>query len=316
MMLSTKAQIKWGHLPFLQNKTNKEWSAACPVCGGDVHRNGERPDRFRIFTDGEERAWCRRCGHFEWADSEPPTQQQLQKVNQYRVELAHREEKRLKYLIDDLQLRAYWRGYHNNMSQLLKDYWTAEGFNEYLIDKYQLGGMDAYHIGEFQTPAATIPYWGRDWEVTNLQYRLLKPIKKNDKYRKVPGLPLGIFYADADIETGGQVLVVEGAKKAMITWLALGHAYNVVALPNASPGVTVLDALSDLFEQVLLGLDPDTCIPNNKGEIPAHTVASHIGLARTKLVYWPEKPDELVVSYNLDSADMASIVRDASFIQA
>ena len=107
----------WSHLRvnYVQRVSEKEYSASCPRCGGEVHQDGEWPDRLRIFVDDKPLIWCRRCSLLQFpdqTDSPPVNRAELDAWRQKQIE---REESRKRSAERALQLlrdSERWRRYH------------------------------------------------------------------------------------------------------------------------------------------------------------------------------------------------------------
>lgn len=80
-----------GKVHHVQQHSPTEYSASCPKCGGDVHHNGEWPDRCRLFADEHPRLWCRHCGLLAYPDQygdnayTPPSAQELERFRMERI---------------------------------------------------------------------------------------------------------------------------------------------------------------------------------------------------------------------------------------
>jgi hypothetical protein len=305
---------RFNGLPDLTFRGRGEWSASCPQClGASASRYG-KSDRFRIFAAGKgsnARAWCRRCGFFEWADQdgEPPTAEEIADANKERARLAELEAKRVKQKIDQLQHENYWLGWHDAMAEKHRQAWRGQGIRDELQDYFQLGYVDRRRFFNgaepFVSPAMTIPVFDVGWQVVNVQYRLMSPPPGVGKYRFTAGLPTPLFLTLPDVEPAGPVLLVEGAKKAVVCFDHL-NGLNIVAVPSKVPPVKMLKRLDDC-EPVYIALDPDAY-----GECKA---AKRIGKAigdRARYVRLPVKPDDFFTMYQGKESQFMSYVRQAT----
>lgn len=323
-------QEKWGNLRFIQHQSGGEWSAECPKCLDHGHYGNDKPDRFRMFAaDGQhgERGWCRRCGHFEWADDPSgsgPSPEAIAAAEAERTRLAKQEIERQQSKIEAIEQAAYWKAWHQKMTDEQRAMWHRQGIGDSLIDAYRLGYVTHhtyYHNGqEWRSPAMTIPHYGDDWHLTNIQYRLTEPVNGAGKYRQTAGLPAAMFRVEPDVALEGPVIVFEGAKKSMVVYQhmgvkPLGFRLQMVGVPSKTPSGDMLEELADC-EPIYLALDPDayepTKTPHGKVLPPA---AARVGRKlgdRVLYVQFPEKPDDLIVQYGLSGDDLKKYLRRAT----
>lgn len=314
---------RFNRLPDLAYRGNGEWSSACPVCGGGGKR-GDKSDRFRLFaanSEGNARAWCRRCNHFEWADQNTqsrPDPTAIQKQQEIRARLHAQEQERLAKKIQHLRQVAYWQGWHDAMGQKEREMWRRQGISDSLQDWFKLGYVNdhAYgHNGEtYTSPAMTIPIFDTGWEAVNVQYRLTNAVPGAGKYRFTPGLLAPLFLTEPDQELSGSVLVVEGAKKAIVTWAHIGNKLKVVAVPSKMPGADLIKKLANC-DPIYVGLDPDAYMPtktaNGTTQSAAQRLHDLIG-RRARFVSFPAKPDDLLTMYGFTADQMMMYVNGAT----
>ena len=319
--LPPELAAKWGTLPHLQYAGSGEWSAACPQCGEWGHVGNDAPDRFRLFaadSKGNARGWCRRCGHFEWADEGSdtvgPSPEAIAAAEAERTRLAKLELLRQQEKIKAIEEAAYWKAWHDSMTAEQRRLWHQQGIIDYFIDYYDLGYTTHhtyYHDGEqLLSPAMTIPHYGEDWHLTNIQYRLTDPAPGAGKYRQTAGLPAAMFRVEPEQPLTGATLIVEGAKKAIVAYTHLGTKplgvpMTVVGLPSKSPSGEMVEQLADA-EPIYLGLDPDTYQDGS-----AQRVGRKLG-NRVRYVHFPAKPDDLIVEYGLQGSDLKKYLRRAT----
>ena len=303
---------KWANLPHLTQRARDEWSAQCPQCGDNGHVGGDKPDRFRMFSEGSPRGWCRSCGFFEFADADDKrlTPQEIDAIKLERTRLANRERERVRTKIETLEENAEWRGYNRAMMEQQRQLWRDAGIDDPLQDYWELGYVENHpytFAGEKKTsPALTIPYW-RQSHVRNIQMRLLSPPTPSDKYRFQPGLPAPVYLPDKDELPKEGTVVVEGAKKAMVTWLNLGHLYSVVGIPSKAISHKQVDALSDC-DPVILALDPDA---NEDGTSLRN--ARLLGAERCLIATLPAKIDDLFVEYKATPFEIETFLKTARY---
>lgn len=308
--------LKWGNLKYVQYRGSGEYSAECPKCGDYGHIGRDSPDRFRMW-ESPARGWCRSCHYFEFADGgdmEYDPAREAAAIAE-RLRLAKAENRRIQAKITELNEQAYWRGYHDGMGDAQRGLWRSEGIPDGIQDWFSLGYCQEkpYDDGEAiaYCPALTIPYFKDDRDtVVNVQYKLLIPQEQKDiagKYRPTAGLPSCIYYTEPEADRKGTVLVTEGAKKGIVTWMHLGGKVDqVVAVPSKYPSSSMIDELSQ-YDEIILALDPDASRdndPSKEGSISStRRIAKAIGLDKTRVVNLPMKIDDLFIN-NYANADV------------
>lgn len=308
----------YANLPDLAYYGGGEWGSSCPHCAGSDRVGSGRSDRFRLFAAAgghNARVWCRRCGFFEWADQdERPDPVKIAQARELQASYAQAEAERIAAKVQALQEAAYWRGWHDAMSQQQRALWNQQGIIDFAIDYYSLGYNPSYtyqHDGrEYSTPTMTIPHHREGWELVNVQHRLLKPAQGAGKYRQMAGLPAAMFRTEPDEPLRGAVLVVEGAKKAIVVYTnlgmkPLGFPMQIVAVPSKTPGREMLQQLVDC-EPIYLALDPDAY------DGSAQRVGERLGCERVRYVHFPAKPDDLIVQYGLSAQDLKKYLTRAT----
>jgi hypothetical protein len=319
--LTNELAAKWGNLPGLAYRGNDEWSGACPKCSDWGHIGSDPPDRFRLFAatpTGNARGWCRRCGHFEWVDEGDdygsPSPDAIAAAEAERTRLARMEIDRQQAKIKAIEDAAYWKGWHDQMTDDQRRMWHQQGVIDFFVDYYSLGYTTHhtyFHGGqECQSPAMTIPHYGDEWHLTNIQYRLTQPAPGAGKYRQTSKLPAAMFRTEPEQPLSGPVLMVEGAKKAIVCYTHLGSEplgtpLAIVGIPSKAPSTAMLDELRDA-DPVYIGLDPDAY------DGSAQRVGDKLGRERVRYVHFPAKPDDLIVEYKLDGDALKKYLRGAT----
>jgi hypothetical protein len=306
---------RFSNLPDLVYRGNDEWSSACVKCGGGGNRH-DKSDRFRLFAAGggtNARVWCRRCGYFEWADANEaaaPDPVRIKEAQEMRQKLAQQEAARLRARIEELRKAAYWQGYHDAMLDEQRGLWRREGISDSLQDYFRLGFVPERTFSngaeQFVSPAMTIPVFDKGWQVVNVQYRIINPPNGVGKYRFTHGLPAPLYLTDPESELNGPTLVVEGAKKAIVTYAEIGHKISVVAVPSKYPAKELIAKLSDC-DPVYVGLDPDAYTDGAS----ASRIGEMLG-DRARFVRFPGKPDDLIYKYGLRADSMMRYISQAT----
>lgn len=309
---------RWGHLPDLANRGRKEWSAACPQCGGADRARHDRSDRFRMFAADNghgARGWCRQCHYFAFADDdqEQPSAEAIRIATAERLALTEKENKRIRDKIHRIADSNFWQAWHTDMAPEHRELWIQQGINEWAIETYQLGYCPDHktmHNGqEWHSPTMTIPHFAPGWKWVNLQHRLLNPPEPGDKYRQMAGLPSAMFLTEPDEAPSGPTIVVEGAKKAIVCYLNLAPKYGVVAVPSKTPSQDILDQLKDA-DPIYLMLDPDAYITDGKTVPAINRILKRLH-GRARIVQLPVKPDDFFTMYRGDSRDMTLFIKQA-----
>ena len=305
---------RFGYLPDHKHRGGNEHSSACPQCGGG-RGGGDLSDRFRFWERQGQSCnfWCRRCGFQGFTDDNkqgtPPDPERIKQLEEVRQRETQKEQERLQAKIEELQRKAYWCGYHDAMIESHRQLWREAGIADEFQDYWQLGFNAEYTGHNFTSPALTIPYFAPGWEAFTVQYRLLRPPSPSDKYRFQAGLKSGVWLADPDTKPTGPCLLVEGMKKAAVSFINLVARDNqnlcVVGVPSKSPGIDLLSIVDDC-DPVYIALDPDAY---KGGE------ATRLGKmlnGRSRYVRLPAKPDDLFTDYGFTSQMFMQYVNGAT----
>jgi len=304
-----------GLVEHVQRQTANEYSSTCPQCGGGVHQNGELPDRFRMFTDGKTRAWCRRCDYHWYPDMagdwQPPDPETLR----LRAEQAERDLERsiaqAQSTLDELRRARRWIEYHQGMSENGRMLWRLRGLQDFWVDWWKLGYTPNYELwrknGEtwenwWQSPTLTIPVWGNGWQVNNIKHRLLNTPPGGGKYQQEKrGVPPAAFFCDPD-RADGPLMICEGEIKSMVTFALIDSStIQVTGLPTATPAPEMLAQFSG-YDPVYVCLDPDAFIkPDRDRPAPIERMVGIIG-SRARVIELPDKIDDLINGDHLDKA--------------
>lgn len=257
---------KWGHLPGFK-RYGREFRSECPRCGG-----GHSSDRFIMRLPDADfdvpRGWCRQCRFFETSRGvgEGYTDEQREEFMRQAAEDA---QKRQAEGLSKLQKLAAQINVYHEMKAAERAEWHRQGLSDASIERWRLGYVNDRGFGKDENDewvrrnALVIPVWHREWEMRNVQFRILNPPSGFGKYRPVAGLPMSLFLTTPDAPISGKVFVVEGAKKGMKLSQELmkadGELHNIVAIPSASPSMEMLQEFSDV-DLMYLNLDPDAYV--------------------------------------------------------
>jgi hypothetical protein len=292
--------------------TQNEWHGPCPMCGGK--------DRFVIFTDRNYPSWnwfCRVC-HPEhaWIDELNPrlkaplsTEQKIEYARQAEQRLAA-EIKRAQSAIEMMRHERRWLEYHASLDQQARAMWESWGVPEFWQDYWKLG-YDPDHIistpaGDWHTATMTIPIFEPlTWQIVNIRHRLMNPPRPGDKYRpERAGLPAAFFVAEPERDLSGQLMLVEGEKKAMVTFItADSEKLQVIGAPGKNLSPELIKQLRNA-EPIYILLDPDAA-----GE--ASRLARAIGPERCRVIDFGMKIDDAILAGAVDKSSLRCMARAA-----
>jgi DNA primase len=307
--------------------TNGPWTFSCPfhieqTVGG-----------FRVFRDGYKCFSCGAAGDiFTWYmefhqlsfmeavarlnGGKMPDIDPEERVKR-ATERAEREEKALqerieeaKKVLEELRDAQAWLRYHEQLTDQSRQLWHSWGVPEYWQGYWKLG-YDPDHIiwtgtEEWHTPTMTIPIFENStWEVLNIKHRLLQPFREGDKYRpESRGLPQAAWVSDPDLDLSGRTLIVEGEKKAMVSYITADDSeLRVMGIPGKNPSNELIEKL-DECEPIYICLDPDA----NK---EAEKLANDLGRERTRIIHLPMKVDDAILAGAIDKNGIRRLMRMA-----
>ena len=293
-----------------------EWHGPCPICKG-----GE--DRFAIFTDRpfpHWNWWCRVC-HPEsgWIDEISPrlkendpkkaTEQAARRAEEAARDL-ERKIKEAQKTLEELRQAQAWLRYHDQLTEQAIKIWESWGIPEGMLDFWKFGYEPDRVVWtgttEWHTPTMTIPVFEPNtWNVLNIKHRLLNPFRPGDKYRpERAGLPQSIWIADPDLGLSGRTFIVEGEKKAAVTWLALNDAsFQVAGMPGKNTNDKLIEQFIDC-EPIYICLDPDA----NQS---AQDLADKLGRERARVLRLPMKIDDAILVEAIDKSGLIRLMKMA-----
>lgn len=323
----------------LKKVATSEWAGACPKCGGK--------DRFRVDPD---KGWfCRKCtgepgsgGHWqdqidfvmwlknirlhqaltELTGDKGFTKQELEQIASDRQK---RENERLQIeqmaageARSKLNQSGDWRKYAAHPMAI--ETWSKRGITADWVAYYGLGYCEErqYPFDDryFVSDSLTIPYFRHDeiegYYLIDMKHRLLKSDSEGGKYRHhLRNLGNNLFFADILAKKPiGDLLIVEGEIKAIITWQAcwldsecLFPNLSVVSVPGKNWKQDWIDLFkSESIERIFICLDPDA---NKESDNFTGNFTNSVSI---KL---PAKIDDLIQVGALDMWKMSSIMENA-----
>lgn len=281
----------------LKRATTDEWRSlnGCPVCG-DAGK-GSDSDRFRVFTDGSPRWWCRRCGFQGFVDSIngqrwnelSPTERRRRRIESERTAFDQQErQKQLRREALEKVRSGDAERYHEALwkNTTAVNYWLQEGFTAETINRFCLGYAESCPMDypEYR-PSVTIPVrsGGLLWDI---RHRILGA-DPGDKYRPhTKNLPRVLFNADNLFSDSDHILIVEGEKKSMAASQAGWRSVGVMGQDSFDADWASAFAR---FPIVYVIMDPDAFNA-------ACEIAALFG-DRGRAVQLPDKLDDLLNPY-------------------
>lgn len=276
-----------------------EYHGPCPMCGG--------VDRFRVHTDKPFPHWycvCREgtgCNWRGWADQlaphlrQPLTDEQRREYAAQRQAQDRAEAERRQKQLERFSAEELWLAYSRKMGEAQRAWWRAQGIADSEQDYWRLGWTPQAPISG-NPEAYTIPYFGAGWKSVNMQYRLANA-ESADKYRWAGLGYSSYFIAHPDLALTDEVVICEGAKKAMVYASHEINAVQVFAVPSKSDWAGLPEAVREVG-RVWVVLDPD-------GIQKAQELARAIGKS-ARVVVLPSKFDDLLnMGMTLKAFDVA-----------
>ena len=299
-----------GRVHYVQRHSPREYSSSCPACGGEVHRSGEWPDRFRLFLDAKPLGWCRRCGELLFADQgeNPPPKDVIEAWRKQQIEREEERKRSAERALAHLRSARLWETYYAQVEGAGRAYWRAAGIPDSYADYLQLGWCPMKRFwrdgAAFDTPTATIPMFEPGWTCRNVMHRLIDA-KDGDKYRpEIAGQGQLLYYTDPDLDLTDNTVLVEGAKKATVTKIMLDDAATcVVGLPGTALNADNVARLAGPGRLTLI-MDPDA-------RAQAWRLCEALGKARCRVVLPPMKVDDGILAARLSTREVRGLLREA-----
>ena len=317
--------IDLSQFKYLKRVNDNEYSAACLRCGGDPHKYGEAPDRFRIWlksrATGKPLGWCRRCNFIWMPRGEKMSPEENTRWQEEKK--IYEEEKRTQQeiAIEVLRRDKAWIRYNELLDGTYREYYYMRGITDFFIDYWMLGYNPEKSVwdGEkfYNSPALTIPIFKPcEEEPYTIRNRLLDPLDPGDKYRpEFKNLPSGVFIAERDAMPKTKAILIEGELKAMTTYITLDSLeYYVVGTPGKRPSQELFGIL-DNCEVVYLILDPDAFEKDTKSGVTAVRRMVDFFKDRARVIRLPGKVDDLILAGHLSQASLVSLIKSARRIK-
>ena len=243
----------------------------------------------------------------------------------------------------------WWETYNHALQHYphAVELWRSRyGINNWALEYYKLGYCKDFgymHNGEkYVSETLTIPIFepGTNYKIINMRHRLLSPEAKGGRYRPAKaGLGQSLFFANLGQrmkieerrEPGNPIaankvdykimVVVEGAIKAISIWQSVMSEFmEGIASPETIwfhanvqvigiPGTNLHKRNEPLLEsanRIYLVLDPDA-VEDRKDE----QLAEQLGTNRTRSIYLPGKPDDLIISGTLNIKNIVMLMKQS-----
>jgi len=289
----TRQQIE--SLPGYKKKTSKEYSSACPECGGT--------DRFCFWPDTGN-YWCRQCGAkgFVTENNYAWTPEERERYLAEAAARAEQERQAKQTALEEMSAQVHIASqYHEAMTD--RSYWYGQGLSDETINHYQLGYCPACPT-YLASPSHTIPVYFKN-KLLNIRHRLAQPPSPGDKYRPHrAGLPAVMFNADILLTAQAYVVLVEGEVKTMVL---SQYLFPTVGVPGAN---IFPDRWVKWFgnqSRVYITFDPGA-------EAHARDIALMLG-DKARIVSCPVKPDDFFVLYKGTPDDFCEYLKQGRVVR-
>lgn len=299
---------------YIVKRTQNEWSGSCPKCGGEIHQNGEPPDRFRMWLKsnyGMPLGWCRSCGYI-WTPSSDrkPTKEEIDFWQKEQIKIEQERKEASERALELLQNEKMWEKFFVQNNQYSKQIFSERGISESWVDYLKLGLIPDYTVrsrnsGEWEyyhSPAVSIPIWGVGGVVQNIKLRVTNPRRSSDRYRNwYEAGQSYLFVPLYDLPLQGAGMIVEGEFKAIVMEQTLDDPkIRVVGLQSKTPSPEIFDQMKSL-DPIYVWLDPDASQKENKSKESAlEYVTRLVGKERARIIDCPVKCDDGIVKYGLE----------------
>ena len=238
-----------------------------------------------------------------------------EEIEFYRAQNAERERVREeertrnhKNAVERLHSTQKWIEYHNNLNETYRELWRRRGVEDAFQSIWQLGYNPAFKYrtnqGILTTPSLTIPIKAVGGECLNIQHRLQNAIN-GERYRP-EGMGLKMdnpFICDTELKGAQDIIIVEGAIKAMVTY----QTYD-------KPGAQVIGALNKgMMDKTIRQSKGRNAIviPDPDGREEIQDAARCSG---AKVLRLPKKIDDLILEHGLGKHWLRDTIQQARII--
>jgi hypothetical protein len=314
-----------GYVHYIQRKSAYEFSSSCPKCGGQTHNDGEFPDRFIMLTAEKAKAgipfgWCRKCGYKWWEGKKDGKQidpQTLALLQQQAKEAEDKRTEERKVKLAQFSTSELWNELHRRMGDEQKEWWRKNGiprdWQDYLKLGYTPDKTYQSKNGLLHSPAYTIPYFTYGFVFRTMQYRLCNPDNLEDRYRFEYDLGTSYYMTTPSLKIGDEVVVCEGAKKAMVTKIWGERNLTILAVPSKNDWhCGIIEAVKDCGRVYIL-FDPD-CYdlpPDSTNNWTPQPVLFAKELKNARIMECPVKIDDAFIHYGLDQSEWKALKKQS-----
>lgn len=289
---------------FVHRKSHNEFCGSCPQCRGEVHKNGDPPDRFVMFIVGrygDPLGFCRKCG-YRWTNkSRLPSREDVEQWRQYQIGVEKSRIEAAQRSIEILQSDKAWENFYAQNNDYSREMFRGWGIEAFWVEKLRLGLIPDYTVksGEefYHSPALTIPIWGAGSKVQNVKLRVTNPRHDRDRYRNL--YPMGqsfLFIPRHEEPMTGIAILVEGEKKSIVLEQTLDDPkLRVIGLQTKTPAPELFSQLKN-FDTIYVWLDPDANQKENKSKESAVEYVTRLsGKERVRIVDCSVKLDDGII---------------------
>lgn len=263
---------------------------------------------------------CRRLGWNGGEQDAQSVQRALIERQQRKIEQDRQRANRLDEVLAEFSHDEIWAAFNRRMTADHVAWWELQGIPKEWQDYLRLGYTPdkPYYdrTGQLRhSPAYTIPYFHTGFEFRNMQYRLQDPANPKDRYRFEGGLRTTYYVVEPSQPIQDNVIICEGAKKAIVckVYGDTGDRVTVLGVPSKVDSGGVLDVVSECAH-VWFVYDPDAFErPVNAGHDWKPTpikLAEKLGHA-ARVVRLPFKSDDGFVQHGLEAEAWKSALRQA-----
>lgn len=302
-----------GRVHYVRQRGRNEWSSSCPECGGEPHKGGEFPDRFRMWPvskHGAPMGWCRHCNYIWTPKNERrPTREELEAWRLEQIRIETERKKAAERALELLQNQKLWERYYQQSTVQSRNIAREWGITQDWQDYLRIGFDPSFEVWrngavEYISPAMSIPVWSHDNRVQNIKMRVLNPKNDGDRYRNRYSTHESYLFAPLhELPLEGVGILFEGEKKAIVAEIMNPTSYRCIAVQSKRPDPAIFEQLAGL-ELVYLWPDPDAFkVETDRAGRKFRAVdywINHIGPERVRVVQCPVKVDDGIVKYGLE----------------
>ncbi len=256
----------------------------------------------------------------EWIGGEQVTDlQALKESAEKRLEAARIEriaaQQREEARLHELRVTEKHIEYNENLTRLswAREEWRKAGIDDGMQDFWKLGGCEdfTYKFDDalYHTQTLTIPIFNTDYEIMTIQHRLLNPVNPKDKYRpERAGLHSHPFLALPTMGyQGGIIWVMEGAKKAMVTWTRSDADWQCIGVPSQGEYKRLIEDLKPVGKNVIVVPDP-----NSERNPSAYRYGKELAQAvGGRVLRLRDKVDDFILSSEITQNDLYAMSKQA-----